>query len=89
MLCNESQPYRVPLVQACMLSDKWLSRYELLENFNAAIPHFEHVIDFDSVAPSTGMDPGVRRHGMKANHTGYLWSKHECILISGCRDMDF
>ena len=79
----------VPLIQAGMLSDKWLSRYELLENFNADIPHFEHVLDVDPVAPSTGTDPGVRWHGMKANLTGYPWSKHECILMSGCRDMDF
>ena len=66
-----------------MLSDKWLSRYELLENLNTDIPHFEHVLEFDPVAPSTGMDPGVGWHGMKANLTGYPWSKHECILIAG------
>ena len=35
------------------------------------------------------MDPGVRCHGMKANPTGYLWSKYECFLISGCQDIDF
>ena len=51
MLWNESQPYTVPLVQVSMLSDKWLSRYELLENFNPEIPHFEHVLDWDPVAP--------------------------------------
>ena len=28
-----------------MLSDMWLSRCELLENFNPEIPHFEHVLD--------------------------------------------
>ena len=67
MLLNEIQPYRVPLVQAGMLSDKWLSRYEILENFNTDIPHFEHVLDFYPVAQSTGMDPGVGWHGMKAN----------------------
>ena len=72
-----------------MLSDKWLSIYDLLENFYADLPYFEHVLDFDPVAPSTGMDPGVRWHGMKANLKGNQWSKHECILISGCRDMDF
>ena len=26
---------------------------------------------------------------MKANPTGYLWSKYECFLMSGCQDMDF
>ena len=26
---------------------------------------------------------------MKANPTGYLWSKYECFIISGCQDMDF
>ena len=35
------------------------------------------------------MDPGVRCHGMKANPTGYLWSKYECFLMSGCQDIDF
>ena len=34
------------------------------------------------------MDPGVRCHGMKANPTGYLWSKYECFLMSGCQDID-
>ena len=36
-----------------------------------------------------GIDPGVRSHGMKANPTGFLWSKYECFLISGCQDIDF
>ena len=35
------------------------------------------------------MDPGVRCHGMRANPTGYLWSKYECFLMSGCQDIDF
>ena len=35
------------------------------------------------------MDPGVSCHGMKANPTGYLWSKYECFLMSGCQDIDF
>ena len=34
------------------------------------------------------MDPGVRCHGMKANPTGHLWSKYECFLMSGCKDID-
>ena len=34
------------------------------------------------------MDPRVRCHEMKANPTGYLWSKFECFLMSGCQDMD-
>ena len=33
------------------------------------------------------MDPGVQCHGMKANPTGYLWSKYECFLMSGCQDI--
>ena len=33
------------------------------------------------------MDPGVRCHGMKANPIGYLWSKFECFLITGCQDI--
>ena len=34
------------------------------------------------------MDPGVRSHGIKANRPGYLWSKYECFLRVGCRDMN-
>ena len=33
------------------------------------------------------MDPGVRSHGMKADPPGYLWSKYECFLMSGWRDI--
>ena len=35
------------------------------------------------------MDSGVRCHGMKANPIGYLWSKCECFLTTGCQDIDF
>ena len=35
------------------------------------------------------MDPRVRCHGMKANSIGYLWSKYECFLTTGCQDIDF
>ena len=35
------------------------------------------------------MDPGVQCHGMRAYPTGYLWSKYECFLMSGCQDIDF
>ena len=28
-------------------------------------------------------------HGMKANPTGFLWSKYECFLVSICQDIDF
>ena len=34
------------------------------------------------------MDPEVRSHGMKANPPGYLWSKYERFLASGCQDMN-
>ena len=40
-----------------MLSDKWLSKYELLENFNPEIPLFEHVLNLDPVAPVPGHGP--------------------------------
>ena len=30
-----------------MLSDKWLSKYGLPENFNPKILYFEYVLDFD------------------------------------------
>ena len=71
-----------------MLSDEWLPRYRLLENFNTKIIPFGDVLDYD-VAPPPGMDPWVRCHGMKANPTGYLWSKYEFFLMSGCKDIDF
>ena len=32
------------------------------------------------------MEPGVRCIGIKAAPPGYLWSKYECFLMSGCRD---
>ena len=35
------------MVQVLMLSDKWLSRYRLLENFNTKILVFGDVLDFD------------------------------------------
>ena len=35
------------------------------------------------------MDPGVGCHGMKANPIGYLWSKYECFLTTGCQNIDF
>ena len=74
-----------------MLSDKWLSRYELLENFNADIPHFENALDFDPVAPSP-----IHWHGPCGPMTWNESQPHripmiqaKCILISGCPDMDF
>ena len=74
------------MAQVSMLSDEWLSRYGLLKNFNTIIAIFEGVL---YSAPSPGLDPGAWCHGMKANPTGYLWSKYECFLKSGCQDMDF
>ena len=72
-----------------MLSDEWLPRYRLLENFNIKILVFGDVLDFDLKPRPPGMDPGVRCHGMKANPIGYLWSKYECFLMSGGQDIDF
>ena len=66
----------------------FLPRYRLLENFNTKILLFGDVLDYD-LSPTPGMDPGIRYHGMKANPTGYLWSKYECFLMSGCQDIDF
>ena len=50
------------------------------------ILHFRDVLDFD-LWPHP-MYPWVRYHGMKAYPTLYLWSKAECFLINGYRDMD-
>ena len=72
-----------------MLSDKWLQIYRPLENSNTEILLFEDVIEFDLYSHPPGMDPWVQCHGMKANPTGYLLSKYECFLISGCQDIDF
>ena len=77
------------MAQVSMLSDEWLSRYGLLENFNTIIAIFKGVLDFNLQPHPPGLDPGARCHGMKANPTGYLWSKYECFLMSGCQDMDF
>ena len=79
------------MAQVSILSDEWLSRYGLLENFNARVAIFEGVLDFNLQLqpPHTGLEPGDRCHGMKANPTGYQWSKYECFLMSGCQDMDF
>ena len=33
------------------------------------------------------MDPGVVSHGLKADPPGYLWSKYDCFLMSGCWDI--
>ena len=38
-------------------------------------------------SPTSGMDPGVRSHGMKADPPGYLWSKYECFLMGGWWDI--
>ena len=76
------------MAQVSMLSDEWLSRYGLLENFNARIAIFEGVLDFN-LQPHPGLNPEAQCHGMKANPTGYLWSKYECFLMSGCQDTDF
>ena len=35
------------MVQVRMLSDKWLSKYGFLENFDAKILSFGDVLDFD------------------------------------------
>ena len=35
------------MAQVSMLSDEWLSRYGLLENFNTSIAIFEGVLDFN------------------------------------------
>ena len=40
MSWNESLPYKVSMVQVWILSDKWLSKYGLLENFNTKKPIF-------------------------------------------------
>ena len=35
------------MAQVSMLSDEWLSRYGLLENYTAEKPFFEGVLDFN------------------------------------------
>ena len=49
--------------------------------------HFLKCLRFWPLAPSRGMDPGMRSHGMKADPPGYLWSKYECFLMSGWWDI--
>ena len=74
------------MVHVLMLSDKWLSKYGLLENYNAKIISFGYVLDLTS-SPIPSKNPGVRYPGMKANRTWYLWCKYECFLTSGCQYM--
>ena len=76
-LCLLVPFYRVSMAQVSMLSNEWLSRYGLLENFNKRIAIFEGVLDFN-----------LQPHPL-AWTTGYLWSKYECFLMSGCQGMDF
>ena len=47
MSWNKRVPYIVQMVLVKMLSDKWLSIYGLLGNFEAEIPHFGDVLHFD------------------------------------------
>ena len=72
-----------------MLSDEWLPRYRLQENFNTKILLLGDVLDYDLKPHPPCMDPSVRCHGMKADPTGYLWSEYECFLMSGCQDIGF
>ena len=51
-----------------MLSDKWLSRYELLETFNPEIPHFEHVLDI------------LSRHSDILSHSDDIISRSDDII---------
>ena len=60
------------MVQVCTLSDMWLSKYGLLENFDAKILSVGYVLDFDFWVPPPGMDPGVCRLEMKANPKRYI-----------------
>ena len=39
-------------------------------------------------SPTPATNPGVRCYNMKANPTGYLWSKNKCYQISSCQDMN-
>ena len=48
------------MAQVLIYSDKWLSKYGLLQNFNTRILSFGHVLDFDlrphSLAMTLGFD---------------------------------
>ena len=69
-----------------MLSDGWLSRYGLLENYTTEKAIFEGALDFN-LQPHPWPEPRSQMpNGMKANPTGYLWSKYKCFLMSGCQD---
>ena len=43
----KANPTTVSIVEVCMLSDKSLAQYGLLENFNAKLLSFGYVLDFD------------------------------------------
>ena len=51
---NESRPSRVPMVQIWMLSDEWLSRYELLKNLHIKLSQCDGNADADADADDRG-----------------------------------
>ena len=53
------------------------------------ILHSGNVLDSDLWPNPLAWTLNVRCHGMKANPTGYQWSKYECLLVSGSQDIDF
>ena len=53
------------MAQVSMLSDEWLSRYRLLENFNTRMSILKVFLILTS-SPTPGLDSGARCHGMKA-----------------------
>ena len=47
MLSKDSLPYKVSIVQVWTLSDRWLSKYGLLENSSAKTYLLDMLLDFD------------------------------------------
>ena len=57
-------------------------------NNRKAENHFLRCPRFWPLAPPGAWTLGSS-HGMKAEPQGYLWSKCECFLMTGCQDMNF
>ena len=44
-------------------------------------------LQFVNVAPTLGVDPGVRCHRIKEKPPMYIWSKYKCFLARSYLDM--
>lgn len=76
-----------PQVNVTRLRDIWSTIcFSCFHNCVSEKNHFKGSI-FWHLVPPRGMDSRDSCPEMKVNPSGYLWSKYECFLTSGCQDM--